>query len=117
MIGDAARAIHPIAGQGYNLGLKDIAALVDTLKEARGVGLDIGDQGVLSRYDQWRRFDSTALALSTDVLNRLFSNDIAPLRIARRFGLAAVNAVGPAKNIFMRESGADLGELPSLLAR
>ena len=115
LVGDAARAIHPIAGQGYNLGLKDIAALVDVLSEARRVGLDIGDEGVLARYDQWRRFDSAALALGTDVLNRFFSNDFGPAKHLRRFGLGLLNRVQPLKIAFMKESGADLGRLPSLL--
>ncbi len=115
LVGDAARAIHPIAGQGFNLGLKDVAALVDVLSAARGTGRDIGDAGVLGEYDRWRRFDSVALAFGTDALNRLFSNDLAPIRAARRLGLAAVNAVGPLKKAFMRESGADIGRLPRLL--
>ncbi|MEO1014627.1 MAG: UbiH/UbiF/VisC/COQ6 family ubiquinone biosynthesis hydroxylase [Pseudomonadota bacterium] len=115
LAGDAARAIHPIAGQGFNLGLKDVAALVDVLVDARGLGRDIGDIGVLGEYDRWRRFDSTALAFGTDALNRLFSNDIAPIRAARRIGLSAVNAIRPLKKTFMRESGADLGRLPRLL--
>ncbi|MCK5746806.1 MAG: FAD-dependent monooxygenase, partial [Oricola sp.] len=83
LIGDAAHAIHPIAGQGYNLGIKDIAALADVLVEGRDVGLDIGALTVLQNYQRWRRFDSAALALGTDVLNRLFSNDFGPLRLAR----------------------------------
>ncbi|MBI1391518.1 MAG: FAD-binding protein [Alphaproteobacteria bacterium] len=115
LVGDAARAIHPIAGQGFNLGLKDVAALVDVLTSARGLGRDIGDLSVLDEYDRWRRFDSAALAFGTDMLNRLFSNDVGPIRAARRLGLSAVNALGPLKRTFMRESGADLGRLPSLL--
>ncbi len=115
LIGDAARAIHPIAGQGYNLGVKDIAALCDVLARARGVGLDIGDVGVLENYQRWRRFDSSVLAIGTDAFNRLFSNDFAPLRIARRAGLGVVNAMAPARRAFMREAGGDLGKLPSLL--
>ena len=117
LIGDAARAIHPIAGQGYNLGVKDIAALVDTLRDARGVGLDIGSLTVLENYQQWRRFDSAALALSTDALNRLFSNDIAPLRLIRDLGMGLTGRIAPLRKFFMRQAGADLGELPSLMAR
>ncbi len=115
LIGDAARAIHPIAGQGYNLGVKDIAALCDVLAKARRVGLDIGDIGVLENYQRWRRFDSSALAIGTDLFNRLFSNDLAPLRLVRGAGLGLVNAIGPARRAFMREAGGDLGKLPSLL--
>ncbi|MEO0397948.1 MAG: UbiH/UbiF/VisC/COQ6 family ubiquinone biosynthesis hydroxylase [Pseudomonadota bacterium] len=115
LIGDAAHAIHPIAGQGYNLGVKDIAALVDVLVKARGLGQDIGAADVLAQYDRWRRFDAAGLAFGTDVLNRLFSNNIPFLQAARRIGLAAVNRIGPLKTVFMRESGADLGDLPTLL--
>ena len=117
LIGDAARAIHPIAGQGYNLGVKDIAALVDVLSEGRDVGLDIGHLSVLQNYQRWRRFDSVSLALGTDILNRLFSNDIAPLRLARDIGMGAVGRIAPLRQFFMRQAGADLGALPSLMAR
>ncbi|MEO1135466.1 MAG: UbiH/UbiF/VisC/COQ6 family ubiquinone biosynthesis hydroxylase [Pseudomonadota bacterium] len=117
LIGDAAHAIHPIAGQGYNLGVKDIAALADVLRDGRDVGLDIGALTVLQNYQRWRRFDSASLALGTDVLNRLFSNDIAPLRMARDFGMGAVNAVKPLRQFFMKQAGADIGALPSLMAR
>ena len=116
LIGDAAHAIHPIAGQGYNLGVKDIAALADVLTRAREVGLDIGSLTVLQNYQRWRRFDSASLALGTDLLNRLFSNDITPLRIARDLGMGAINAVPPLRKFFMRQAGADLGTLPSLMA-
>ncbi|MEM1396510.1 MAG: UbiH/UbiF/VisC/COQ6 family ubiquinone biosynthesis hydroxylase [Pseudomonadota bacterium] len=115
LVGDAARAIHPIAGQGFNLGLKDVAAIVDVLTGARKIGRDIGDLSVLQEYDRWRRFDSTVLTLSTDFLNRFFSTDLAPLRAARRLGLSAINAMPPLKKTFMKESGADLGRLPELL--
>jgi 2-octaprenyl-6-methoxyphenol hydroxylase len=117
LIGDAAHAIHPIAGQGYNLGIKDIAALADVLTDGRDVGLDIGALTVLQNYQRWRRFDSAALALGTDLLNRLFSNDIAPIRLARDFGMGAVNAVAPLRKFFMKQAGADMGALPSLMAR
>ncbi len=116
LIGDAAHAIHPIAGQGYNLGVKDIAALADVLLEARELGLDIGSEGVLDNYQRWRRFDSAALALGTDLLNRLFSNDIGPLRLVRDIGMGAIGRVAPLRKIFMRQAGADLGKLPSLMA-
>ncbi|MEZ5920629.1 MAG: UbiH/UbiF/VisC/COQ6 family ubiquinone biosynthesis hydroxylase [Parvularculaceae bacterium] len=116
LIGDAAHAIHPIAGQGYNLGVKDIAALTQTLAEARDVGLDIGALTTLERYNSWRRFDSATLAFGGDALVRLFSNDIAPLRIARSVGMGAVNAVKPLRKFFMRQAGADIGRLPALMA-
>jgi len=115
LIGDAARAIHPIAGQGFNLGVKDIAALVDVLEEAKGLGLDLGHGSVLENYQRWRRFDSGMLAFGTDALNRLFSNDVAPLRLARDLGMGAVGSVPPLRRFFMRQAGADLGRLPPLM--
>lgn len=116
LIGDAAHAVHPIAGQGFNLGVKDIAALADVLRDGRDVGLDIGALSVLQDYQRWRRFDSMSLALGMDFLNRLFSNDFGPLRIVRDIGMSAVGKVGPLRNFFMREAGADMGTLPSLMA-
>jgi 2-octaprenyl-6-methoxyphenol hydroxylase len=115
LIGDAARAIHPIAGQGFNLGVKDVAALADCLEEAFGLGLDIGSMSVLENYDRWRRFDSVSLAFGTDAINRLFSNDVAPLRLARDLGLGAVNAIGPLRTFFMRQAGGETGKLPALM--
>ncbi|MGD1935591.1 MAG: FAD-dependent monooxygenase [Candidatus Phaeomarinobacter sp.] len=115
LVGDAAHGIHPLAGQGYNLGVRDVAALVDVLVEARKVGLDIGALTVLDRYQRWRRFDSTALAVMTDGLNRLFSNDIGPLRVLRDLGLGLVNQVGPARRLFMRQAAGAVGELPTLM--
>ncbi len=115
LLGDAARAIHPIAGQGFNLGVKDIAALNDVLVEARGIGLDIGHMSVLHQYQKWRRFDSTALALGTDILNKMFSNNLAPVRLLRDLGLGAVNTTTPLRKFFMRQAGADAGTLPSLM--
>ncbi|VAW07113.1 2-polyprenyl-3-methyl-6-methoxy-1,4-benzoquinol hydroxylase [hydrothermal vent metagenome] len=117
LIGDAARAVHPIAGQGYNFGVKDIAALADVLRDARDVGLDIGSLSVLQNYQRWRRFDSTSLALGMDLLNRLFSNDFGPLRLARDVGIGMVGKIAPLRKILMRQAGADLGTLPSLMAR
>jgi 2-octaprenyl-6-methoxyphenol hydroxylase len=117
LIGDAAHAIHPIAGQGYNLGVKDIAALVEVAADARGLGLDIGSLSTLENYQRWRRFDSASLAFGTDALNRLFSNDLAPLRVARDLGMGAVNAIAPLRRFFMKQAGADLGRLPALMAK
>ena len=93
------------------------ARIVDLLDDGRDVGLDIGALTVLQNYQRWRRFDSAALALGTDLLNRLFSNDIAPLRIARDIGMGAVNAAAPLRRFFMKQAGADMGSLPSLMAR
>ena len=117
LIGDAAHAIHPIAGQGYNLAVKDIAALRDVMTQARALGLEIGSLNALQDYQKWRRFDSAMLALGTDLLNRLFSNDFPPLRLARDIGMSAVGKSKPLRQFFMRQAGADLGVLPSLMAR
>jgi len=115
LAGDAAHGIHPIAGQGLNLGLKDAAALADVVLDAAMLGLDPGGIDVLSRYERWRRFDSFTMALAMDGLNRLFSNDIAPLRVARDLGLGIVDKVGPLRRFFMRHAGGDVGTLPRLM--
>ena len=115
LAGDSAHGLHPIAGQGLNMGLRDVAALAEVLAEARRLGLDIGAAHVLQKYDRWRRFDNTMMLASTDGLNRLFSNDIPPVRIARDLGLAAVNRAGPLKNFFMHQAMGLTGNLPRLL--
>ena len=115
LLGDAAHAIHPIAGQGLNLGLKDAAALAETLADAARLGEDIGDRAVLERYAAWRRFDTVALAAATDAFTRLFSNNNAVLRLARGAGIAAVNRIGPARRFFMAEAGGAVGDMPRLL--
>jgi 2-octaprenyl-6-methoxyphenol hydroxylase len=115
LVGDAAHGVHPIAGQGLNLGLKDIAALAEVLVEARRLGEDIGSPLVLERYARWRRFDNVMLAAATDGFTRLFSNDNPLLRLARGVGMGAVNAAGPARRFFMQEAGGATGELPRLL--
>lgn len=115
LIGDSAHAIHPIAGQGLNMGLRDIAALAETIVDARRLGLDIGDAAVLARYARWRRVDNVMLIAVTDGLNRLFSNDIGPLRLARDLGLAAVNRLPPVKRFFMGHAMGLVGDLPRLI--
>jgi 2-octaprenyl-6-methoxyphenol hydroxylase len=115
LVGDSAHGIHPIAGQGLNLGLKDAAALADVVLDAARLGLDIGALDVLKRYERWRRFDSFVLSVATDGLNRLFSNDIAPLRLIRDAGMGIVDAIGPARRFFMRHAGGDIGKLPRLM--
>ena len=115
LAGDAAHGIHPIAGQGLNLGLKDAAALADVVLEAASLGLDPGGLDVLTRYERWRRFDSFTLAMAMDGLNRLFSNDIAPLRFARDLGMGIVDHIGPLRRFFMRQAGGDVSKLPHLM--
>ncbi|URI15112.1 UbiH/UbiF/VisC/COQ6 family ubiquinone biosynthesis hydroxylase [Brevundimonas albigilva] len=115
LIGDAAHGVHPVAGQGLNMGLKDAAALAEVLAEAARLGEDIGAETVLERYARWRRFDNAALAAGFDAFVRLFSNDIAPVRLARDIGLAAVNRIGPLRRAFMHEAGGATGDLPRLL--
>ncbi|WP_422369358.1 UbiH/UbiF/VisC/COQ6 family ubiquinone biosynthesis hydroxylase [Pelagibius sp.] len=115
LVGDAAHGIHPIAGQGLNLGLRDVAALAESIVDARRLGLDIGSPSVLQRYQRWRRFDNMALIVATDSLNRLFSSDLPPLRLLRDLGLAAVNRLPPMKRFFMRHAMGLVGELPRLV--
>lgn len=114
-VGDAARGIHPLAGQGFNLGIRDAAALAEVCGEANRVGLDIGALPTLRRYEGWRKFDSATLALGTDVFNRLFSNDIEPLRQIRGLGLSLVDRIPPARRFFMRQAGGETGDPPRLL--
>jgi 2-octaprenyl-6-methoxyphenol hydroxylase len=115
LVGDAAHVIHPIAGQGLNLGLRDVAALAETLVDARRLGLDLGSTEVLARYQGWRRVDGALLAVATDGLNRLFSNDFGPLRLVRDLGLAAVDRTPPLKRFFMRQAMGLVGDLPRLV--
>jgi 2-octaprenyl-6-methoxyphenol hydroxylase len=115
LAGDSAHGIHPIAGQGLNLGFKDAAALAECVLDSARLGLDIGAGDTLARYERWRRFDSVTLAASTDALNRLFSNDIAPLRLVRDLGIGMVDGIGPLRRLFMRHAGGDVGKLPRLL--
>ncbi len=115
LVGDAAHAIHPIAGQGLNMGLRDTAALAEVLVDSARLGLDLGSADVLRRYQQWRRVDNTALAIVTDGLDRIFSNNFAPLRLARSLGIAAVNRLPPLKTFFMRHAMGMVGDLPRLV--
>ncbi|WP_113447472.1 ubiquinone biosynthesis hydroxylase [Rhizobium cremeum] len=117
LAGDAAHGIHPISGQGLNLGFKDVAALAETIVEADRLGLDIGDLNVLERYQTWRRFDTFRMGVTTDVLNRLFSNDVTPIRVLRDFGLGVVDRMPSLKSFFIREAaGTANGGAPKLLA-
>ncbi len=116
LAGDAAHVIHPISGQGLNLGFKDVAALAQTIIDADRLGLDIGSIAVLERYQAWRRFDTFRVGVTTDVLNRLFSNDVTPIRALRDFGLGMVERLPGLKSFFMREAaGTPDPENPKLL--
>jgi 2-octaprenyl-6-methoxyphenol hydroxylase len=115
LVGDAAHAIHPIAGQGWNLALRDVAALAELVIDAAQLGLDPGGASMLARYERWRRFDSLALIAITDGLNRLFGNDLWPVRLARELGLGLVERTPPLKQFFMRHAMGLLGDLPRLM--
>lgn len=114
LVGDAAHAIHPLAGQGFNLGIRDIAILAELIVDRYRLGMDIGAMDLLSRYERWRRFDAVSLIAVTDSLNRLFSNNFEPVRLIRDVGLAAVNHTPPLKQLFMRHAMGLVGELPRL---
>ncbi|MFN5614828.1 MAG: FAD-dependent monooxygenase, partial [Brevundimonas sp.] len=115
LVGDAAHGVHPVAGQGLNMGLKDVAALTEVLVEAARRGEDIGSSAVLDRYARWRRFDNVALAAGFDGFVRLYSNDLPPVRLLRGLGMAMVNRVAPLRRAFMQEAGGAAGDLPRLL--
>ncbi|WP_026942714.1 UbiH/UbiF/VisC/COQ6 family ubiquinone biosynthesis hydroxylase [Hellea balneolensis] len=116
LVGDAAHSIHPIAGQGLNMGLRDAAALADVVESSLSTGLDLGGAAI-GDYEAWRNFDNKMLGMTTDMLNRLFTSRLGPLRHARRVGLAAVNRFKPAQAFFMKEAAGQSGDLPSLLQR
>ena len=115
LIGDAAHVIHPIAGQGLNMGLRDVAALAEAVADAARLGLDIGTPDVLERYQRWRRFDTAMMGVATDSLNRLFSNRSDVLRLARDIGLGVVERMPPLKRMFIREAAGFTGDVPKLL--
>jgi 2-octaprenyl-6-methoxyphenol hydroxylase len=115
LVGDTAHGVHPIAGQGLNLGLRDVAALTEVIADAARIGLDFGRDDVLERYERWRRFDSWMSAAAFDSLNRLFSNDTALLRSAREFGLGLVDRLPGLKKAFVTEAAGLSGEVPRLL--
>lgn len=115
LIADAAHGVHPIAGQGLNAGMRDIAALAEVITDATRRGEDPGSIAVLKRYEEWRRFDNTALALATDAFNRLFSNDNTFVRGLRDLGMGVVNAVPGLRRGFIREAAGLTGDLPRLM--
>lgn len=115
LVGDAAHVIHPIAGQGLNMGLKDVAALAEVVVDAARLGIDPGQADVLERYQRWRRFDTMAMGLATNSLNFLFSNESTLLRTVRDIGLGLVDRAPPLKNMFIRQAAGLSGEVPRLL--
>ena len=115
LIGDAAHGVHPIAGQGLNAGLRDVAALIQVLSEAKQRGEDFASQPVLARYQLWRRFDATALAVATDGFNNLFSNDNPILRLGRDLGMGMLNAMPKVRRGILREAAGLTGDLPDLM--
>ncbi len=115
LVGDAAHVIHPIAGQGLNMGLKDAAALAEVIVDAARLGIDPGQADVLERYQRWRRFDTVAMGVATNSLNMLFSNKSTLLRTVRDIGLGLVDRVPPLKSAFIRQAAGLSGEVPRLL--
>jgi len=115
LVGDAAHMIHPIAGQGLNMGLRDVAALAEAITDAARLGLDPGGADALDRYQRWRRFDTMAMGVATDGLNRLFSNQSDALRLVRDIGLGIVDRLPGLKHMFIREAAGLVGEVPKLL--
>ena len=115
LVGDAAHGVHPIAGQGLNLGLRDVAALCEVIVDAARLGLDFGSLAILERYERWRRLDSALSAATFDALNRLFSNDSTVLRTARDFGLGLVERMPALKQLLVAEAAGLTGEVPKLL--
>ena len=115
LVGDAAHVIHPIAGQGLNMGLKDVAALAEVVVDAARLGIDPGQADVLDRYQRWRRFDTMAMGVATNSLNFLFSNESTLLRTVRDIGLGLVDRTPPLKNLFIRQAAGLSGEIPRLL--
>ncbi|MEO1494690.1 MAG: UbiH/UbiF/VisC/COQ6 family ubiquinone biosynthesis hydroxylase [Pseudomonadota bacterium] len=115
VVGDAAHGVHPIAGQGMNMGLRDVAALTEVVVEARRLGLDYGTEDILGGYQRWRRFDATAMALGMDALTRLFSTPSSPVQALRNMGLGLVSALPGMRRMFMHQAAGRTGDVPRLL--
>ncbi len=116
LAGDSAHGMHPIAGQGLNMGFRDTAALAEAVVDAARLGLDIGSMDVLERYQRWRRFDTAQMGVVTDILNRLFSNDMTPVRMARSFGLGVVDRLPKLKSYFINEAAGIAKDRPRLMS-
>lgn len=114
-VGDSAQAVHPLAGQGLNIGLRDVASLVDVLAKGKKLGLDIGSKEILDKYQSWRSFDRITLATYTDLINALFSNNNKSLKFLREFGMNIVDRSSLLKRFFIKEAAGEYGELPNLL--
>ncbi len=115
LVGDSAHGIHPIAGQGVNLGYRDVAALVEVLVEGKRTGMDLGDAALLQRYQQWRGLDTLMVSVATDGFNRIFSVPGKTASAIRRLGISAIDHIPPLKNRFMAEARGETGQLPRLL--
>jgi len=115
LVGDAAHAIHPIAGQGLNLGFRDVAALAEVLVQGARLGLDLGDRQLLDRYQRWRSLDSLSVAFATDTLTRIYGIPGKTASAVRRLGMGLINRVSPIRNALMSEARGTSGELPLLL--
>ena len=114
-IGDSSQAIHPLAGQGLNIGLRDVASLVDTLLKGKKLGLDLGSIDLLKTYEAWRSFDRISLATYTDLINALFSNNNFYLKAIREFGMNAIDRSKLLKSFFVKEAAGEHGNLPEFL--
>jgi 2-octaprenyl-6-methoxyphenol hydroxylase len=117
LIGDAAHGIHPLAGQGVNLGFRDVGVLSELLIERFRLGLDIGAQDVLAHYQRWRRLDNVTMLAVTDNLNRIFGNSMLPVKIARTLGLWGVGQIPPLKRFFMKHAMGLVGDLPDIVKK
>ena len=115
LLGDAAHVIHPLAGMGLNLGLRDAAALAECVNDAKALGLEFATGAPLKRYEEWRRMDATAMGVVTDGLNRLFSNDTPPLRLIRDVGLGLVDRIAPLKRALTKAATGEVGPVPKLM--
>lgn len=117
LIGDAAHGMHPLAGQGVNVGFRDVGVLAELLTEQFRLGLDIGSNDVLEHYQRWRRFDNVTMLAVTDNLNRLFTNSILPIKLVRGIGLWTVDKIPPLKRLFMRHAMGLVGDLPEMVRK